>query len=45
MRGVYRGAIPNAQRAAVVNGVQIPAYDVAKRNLLAVGYQVSFLLY
>ncbi|KAL5265123.1 hypothetical protein ACHWQZ_G006010 [Mnemiopsis leidyi] len=39
MRGVYRGAIPNAQRAAVVNGVQIPTYDVTKRNLIAAGFQ------
>lgn len=37
-RGFYRGAVPNAQRAAVVNGVQIPAYDVTKRNLLSHGY-------
>ena len=40
MRGVYRGAIPNAQRAAVVNGVQIPTYDVMKRNLIAAGFEV-----
>ncbi|XP_063677100.1 kidney mitochondrial carrier protein 1-like [Bolinopsis microptera] len=39
MRGVYRGAIPNAQRAAVVNGVQIPTYDVMKRNLIAAGFE------
>ena len=44
MRGVYRGAIPNAQRAAVVNGVQIPTYDVTKRNLIAAGFQVVFVL-
>ena len=42
-RGFYRGAVPNAQRAAVVNGVQIPAYDVTKRNLLSHGYTVSFI--
>ena len=41
MEGLYRGAIPNAQRAAVVNGVQIPTYDVTKRNLLAGGFSVS----
>lgn len=39
MRGVYRGAVPNAQRAAVVNGVQIPTYDVTKRNVLAAGFE------
>ena len=41
LQGLYRGAIPNAQRAAVVNGVQIPTYDVTKRNLLAADFQVS----
>ena len=39
MRGLYRGAIPNAQRAAVVNGVEIPTYDVCKRCLLSGGWQ------
>jgi len=43
IRGLYRGSIPNAQRAAVVNGVQIPTYDVTKRNLLANGYLDSKL--
>lgn len=41
MKGVYRGALPNAQRAAVVNGVQIPTYDVTKRNLIAAGFEDS----
>ena len=38
---MYRGAVPNAQRAAVVNGVQIPTYDVMKRNLIAAGFEVT----
>eukprot|EP00116_Pleurobrachia_bachei_P010162 sb/3470424/ len=40
LKGLYRGAVPNAQRAAVVNGVQIPTYDVTKRNLLSLGLEV-----
>ena len=40
LKGLYRGAVPNAQRAAVVNGVQIPTYDVTKRNLLSLGFEV-----
>ena len=36
-RGLYRGAVPNAQRAAVVNGVEIPTYDICKRWLVSGG--------
>ena len=44
IHGLYRGAVPNAQRAAIVNGVQIPTYDVTKRNLLSAGFSVRITL-
>jgi len=37
--GLYQGKWPNSQRAAVVNGVQIPVYVVTKNKLMSLGFQ------
>eukprot|EP00095_Tigriopus_kingsejongensis_P009378 snap_masked-scaffold732_size105256-processed-gene-0.13 protein:Tk09378 transcript:snap_masked-scaffold732_size105256-processed-gene-0.13-mRNA-1 annotation:"hypothetical protein DAPPUDRAFT_316658" len=37
LRGLWRGGIPTAQRAAVVAGVQLPVYDFAKSFFLRKG--------
>jgi solute carrier family 25 (mitochondrial carrier), member 14/30 len=29
-KGLYRGVLPNMQRAAVITGVELPVYDSAK---------------
>ncbi|KAL4219863.1 hypothetical protein ACF0H5_020274 [Mactra antiquata] len=34
LRGLWRGVCPTAQRAAIVVGVELPAYDVIKRYFL-----------
>ena len=34
IRGLYRGVGPTAQRAAIVAGVLLPAYDLCKNNIL-----------
>ncbi|XP_008426688.1 brain mitochondrial carrier protein 1 isoform X1 [Poecilia reticulata] len=36
-RGLWRGVIPTAQRAAIVVGVELPFYDVTKKHLLRSG--------
>ncbi|ESO92887.1 hypothetical protein LOTGIDRAFT_162365 [Lottia gigantea] len=36
--GLWRGVGPNAQRAAVVAGVELPAYDVCKKHIIRSGY-------
>ena len=38
LAGLYQGKWPNSQRAAVVNGVQIPVYCVTKNKLMSYGY-------
>ena len=30
LKGLYRGVLPNMQRAAVITGVELPVYDSAK---------------
>jgi len=37
VRGLWRGGLPTAQRAALVAGVQLPVYDASKAQLLAHG--------
>uniref|UniRef100_A0A8C4NEP3 Uncharacterized protein n=1 Tax=Eptatretus burgeri TaxID=7764 RepID=A0A8C4NEP3_EPTBU len=34
-RGLWRGVVPTAQRAAVVVGVELPVYDMIKKHLIA----------
>lgn len=34
IKGLWRGVGPTAQRAAVVAGVELPVYDITKRNLI-----------
>ncbi|TSP68518.1 Brain mitochondrial carrier protein 1 [Bagarius yarrelli] len=36
-RGLWRGVIPTAQRAAIVVGVELPVYDITKKHLIASG--------
>ena len=33
VRGLWKGVIPTAQRAALVAGVQLPVYDLTKQKL------------
>ena len=33
VRGLWRGVVPTAQRAALVAGVQLPVYDLTKQKL------------
>uniref|UniRef100_A0AAY5KRQ9 Solute carrier family 25 member 14 n=1 Tax=Esox lucius TaxID=8010 RepID=A0AAY5KRQ9_ESOLU len=33
-RGLWRGVIPTAQRAAIVVGVELPVYDITKKHLI-----------
>ena len=30
LRGLYRGIVPNMQRAAIITGVELPVYDSIK---------------
>ncbi|XP_067143288.1 kidney mitochondrial carrier protein 1 [Centruroides vittatus] len=34
IKGLWRGVGPTAQRAAVVAGVELPVYDITKKNLI-----------
>ncbi|XP_048042853.1 kidney mitochondrial carrier protein 1-like [Megalobrama amblycephala] len=36
-RGLWRGVIPTAQRAAIVVGVELPVYDITKKHLIHSG--------
>ncbi|GFR57836.1 kidney mitochondrial carrier protein 1 [Elysia marginata] len=36
--GLWRGVGPTAQRAAIVAGVELPAYDIAKKHIILSGY-------
>lgn len=38
VRGLWRGVGPTANRAAVVCGVELPAYDITKKHLIRSGY-------
>ena len=35
VRGLWKGVVPTAQRAALVAGVQLPVYDLTKQRLCA----------
>ncbi|XP_002966666.2 mitochondrial substrate carrier family protein ucpB isoform X1 [Selaginella moellendorffii] len=37
IQGLYRGVVPTMQRAAILNAVQVPAYDHTKHTLLNAG--------
>jgi len=34
LKGLYRGLMPSAQRAGIISGVHLPAYDFSKRCIL-----------
>ncbi|XP_029648341.1 kidney mitochondrial carrier protein 1 isoform X1 [Octopus sinensis] len=34
VRGLWRGVVPTAQRAAIVAGVELPVYDITKKHIL-----------
>lgn len=36
-RGLWRGVVPTAQRAAIVVGVELPVYDITKKHLIMSG--------
>ncbi|XP_026704492.1 brain mitochondrial carrier protein 1 [Athene cunicularia] len=36
-RGLWRGVVPTAQRAAIVVGVELPVYDITKKHLILSG--------
>ncbi|XP_065499442.1 brain mitochondrial carrier protein 1 isoform X2 [Caloenas nicobarica] len=36
-RGLWRGVLPTAQRAAIVVGVELPVYDITKKHLILSG--------
>ncbi|XP_046564447.1 kidney mitochondrial carrier protein 1-like isoform X1 [Haliotis rubra] len=36
--GLWRGVFPTAQRAATVAGVELPAYDICKKQIIHSGY-------
>lgn len=38
LAGLYQGKWPNAKRAAVVNGVEIPTYVLTKNKLMSLGW-------
>ncbi|VDI59288.1 kidney mitochondrial carrier protein 1-like [Mytilus galloprovincialis] len=38
LRGLWRGVVPTAQRAATVAGVELPAYDLCKKVIVQSGY-------
>ncbi|XP_076312583.1 kidney mitochondrial carrier protein 1-like [Tachypleus tridentatus] len=37
IRGLWKGVGPTAQRAAIVVGVELPVYDITKKNLILSG--------
>ncbi|XP_076606593.1 brain mitochondrial carrier protein 1 isoform X1 [Chaetodon auriga] len=43
-RGLWRGVIPTAQRAAIVVGVELPVYDITKKHLLRSGLMGDTIL-
>lgn len=43
-RGLWRGVIPTAQRAAIVVGVELPVYDITKKHLLRSGLMDDTIL-
>ncbi|MGH0138972.1 UNVERIFIED_CONTAM: hypothetical protein FKN15_000213 [Acipenser sinensis] len=43
-RGLWRGVIPTAQRAAIVVGVELPVYDITKKHLILSGLMDDTIL-
>ncbi|XP_018584146.2 brain mitochondrial carrier protein 1 isoform X1 [Scleropages formosus] len=43
-RGLWRGVIPTAQRAAIVVGVELPVYDITKKHLILSGLMGDTIL-
>ncbi|KAG7261771.1 hypothetical protein CRUP_030843 [Coryphaenoides rupestris] len=43
-RGLWRGVIPTAQRAAIVVGVELPVYDITKKHLIGSGVMDDTIL-
>ncbi|XP_031428485.1 kidney mitochondrial carrier protein 1 isoform X1 [Clupea harengus] len=43
-RGLWRGVIPTAQRAAIVVGVELPVYDITKKHLIGSGVMDDSIL-
>ncbi|XP_067404584.1 brain mitochondrial carrier protein 1 isoform X2 [Emydura macquarii macquarii] len=44
MRGLWRGVVPTAQRAAIVVGVELPVYDITKKHLILSGLMRDTIL-
>ncbi|KAI5942410.1 Brain mitochondrial carrier protein 1 [Manis javanica] len=43
-RGLWRGVVPTAQRAAIVVGVELPVYDITKKHLILSGVMRDTIL-
>ncbi|XP_024053105.1 brain mitochondrial carrier protein 1 isoform X2 [Terrapene carolina triunguis] len=43
-RGLWRGVVPTAQRAAIVVGVELPVYDITKKHLILSGFMGDTIL-
>ncbi|KAM3827779.1 brain mitochondrial carrier protein 1 isoform 2-T2 [Vipera latastei] len=43
-RGLWRGVVPTAQRAAIVVGVELPVYDFTKKHLILSGLMGDTIL-
>uniref|UniRef100_A0A8C5WUN2 Solute carrier family 25 member 14 n=1 Tax=Laticauda laticaudata TaxID=8630 RepID=A0A8C5WUN2_LATLA len=43
-RGLWRGVVPTAQRAAIVVGVELPVYDITKKHLILSGLMGDTIL-
>uniref|UniRef100_A0A8C5KU47 Uncharacterized protein n=1 Tax=Jaculus jaculus TaxID=51337 RepID=A0A8C5KU47_JACJA len=43
-RGMWRGVVPTAQRAAVIVGVELPIYDITKKHLTLSGIMGDTIL-
>ncbi|XP_038304829.1 brain mitochondrial carrier protein 1 isoform X5 [Canis lupus baileyi] len=43
-RGLWRGVVPTAQRAAIVVGVELPVYDITKKHLILSGVMGDTIL-
>ncbi|ELK25557.1 Brain mitochondrial carrier protein 1 [Myotis davidii] len=43
-KGLWRGVVPTAQRAAIVVGVELPVYDITKKHLILSGVMGDTIL-
>ncbi|XP_037678194.1 brain mitochondrial carrier protein 1 isoform X2 [Choloepus didactylus] len=43
-RGLWRGVVPTAQRAAIIVGVELPVYDITKKHLILSGLMGDTIL-